>query len=78
MAMNENTLRNSSVLSFLTARTFFTYIARLKVTLAAWQTRRIYRKDLVRLLRVGPHMIEDVGLTLEDAHREIEKQPWQA
>jgi uncharacterized protein YjiS (DUF1127 family) len=34
--------------------------------------------DLKRLLRVGPYMIEDVGLTLEEVKREIEKPLWQA
>jgi uncharacterized protein YjiS (DUF1127 family) len=78
MAFTEITLRDSSVLSFLTARTPIRYIARFRVTLGEWQTRRVYRKDLERLLRVGPHMIEDVGLTLQEAHREIEKKFWQA
>jgi len=33
--------------------------------------------DLERLLRVGTYMIEDVGLTLAEAIREIEKPFWQ-
>jgi uncharacterized protein YjiS (DUF1127 family) len=78
MAINESTLSDSSVLPFLTARTPFTYFARIRVILDGLQTRRRYRKDLERLLRVGPHMIEDVGLTLPEAHREIEKPFWQA
>jgi uncharacterized protein YjiS (DUF1127 family) len=78
MAITESTLRGSSILSFLTARTPFAYVARFRVTLGELQTRRRYRKDLERFLRVGPHMIEDVGLTLPEAHREIEKPLWQA
>jgi uncharacterized protein YjiS (DUF1127 family) len=51
--------------------------ARLNKTLAERQRRKEYRNDLERLLRVGPHMIADIGLNLETAHREIEKSFWQ-
>jgi uncharacterized protein YjiS (DUF1127 family) len=43
-----------------------------------WRTRRRYRSDLKRLLRVGSYMIEDVGLSVEEAKREIQKPFWQA
>lgn len=45
---------------------------------AEWQRRRRYRKDLKRLILAGPHMIEDIGLTLEEARREIQKSSWRA
>ena len=44
--------------------------------LIEWGHRLRYRNELKRLLRVGPHMIKDVGLALEEAHREIEKPFW--
>ena len=50
--------------------------ARLNSTLAKRRRRKDYRNDLERLLRVGPHMIADIGLNLETAHREIEKPLW--
>jgi uncharacterized protein YjiS (DUF1127 family) len=40
---------------------------------ASWQRRWRYRRHLQRLLRVAPHMIEDIGLTLKDARLEAEK-----
>ena len=77
MALTENTLQASSALSFLEPRNPLRHLARLSATLGEWQTRRRYRRDLERLLRVGPHLIEDVGLTLQEASREIEKLFWQ-
>ena len=49
-----------------------------KAICTAWRRRRDYRRDVKRLLRVGPHMIEDIGLTLEQASREIVKPYWRA
>ena len=43
----------------------------------AWMGRRRFRADLKRLLKVGPHMIADIGLTLEAAMAESEKPFWQ-
>ena len=43
---------------------------------AEWQKRRRYREDLKRLLRVGPYMIADIGLTHEEAQKEIAKPFW--
>ena len=45
----------------------------LKKTLDVRRRRKDYRNDLERLLRVAPHMIADIGLNLETAHREIGK-----
>jgi uncharacterized protein YjiS (DUF1127 family) len=43
-----------------------------------WHGRRRYRGDLRRLMIVAPHMIADVGLTLEKARREVAKPFWRA
>lgn len=45
---------------------------------AAWQARRQYRNDLKRLLRVGPHMIPDVGLKPDEVYAELSKPFWRA
>lgn len=39
--------------------------------------RSRYRRELRRLLRVSPHMIEDIGLSREQARREAKKPFWQ-
>jgi uncharacterized protein YjiS (DUF1127 family) len=52
------------------------WLASLGHDFAEWKVRRRYRRDLKRLLRVGPHMIADIGLTPEAAHQEIEKPIW--
>ena len=77
MSITENTHRYHSVLSFVPARIPRPQIADFNLMWAEWQIRRRYRKDLERLLRVGTYMIEDVGLTLAEAKREIEKPFWQ-
>jgi uncharacterized protein YjiS (DUF1127 family) len=38
--------------------------------------RHRYRRDLRRLLRAGPHMIDDIGLTRSEAQQEVEKPFW--
>lgn len=53
-------------------------VADLRAVWAAWRRRRCCRRDLRRLLRVGPHMIKDIGLTLEEASREVAKPFWRA
>jgi uncharacterized protein YjiS (DUF1127 family) len=47
-------------------------------TVTAWIARRRYRRDLVRQLELGSHLIKDIGLTLEEALNEIEKPFWRA
>jgi uncharacterized protein YjiS (DUF1127 family) len=49
---------------------------RLFHLLRSWRARRHYRRELGRLLKVGPHMISDIGLTLEDAKRQTAKPFW--
>ena len=44
--------------------------------LTEWNRRRRYREDLKRLLKVGPYMIADIGLTLKEALEESEKPFW--
>lgn len=48
----------------------------LGATLSEWRRRRDDRRELRRLLRIGPHMIADVGLTLDAARRDVEKPFW--
>ena len=43
-----------------------------------WQERHRLRKDLRRLLRAAPHMIDDMGLTRRAAGQESVKPFWQA
>jgi uncharacterized protein YjiS (DUF1127 family) len=45
--------------------------------LSAWRERRQYRQELRRLMKVGPHMIADIGLKLEEARIEMAKPFWQ-
>ena len=71
MAITENTIRNSWVFPLGVA--LVQQAARLRRTLAERRCRRIHRSDLQRLLSVGEYMIRDIGLTLDDALREIEK-----
>jgi uncharacterized protein YjiS (DUF1127 family) len=46
-------------------------------TLREWRRRLRYRRDLRRLSRSGPHLIDDIGLTLEEARREMSKPFWE-
>ena len=43
---------------------------------AEWRQRHHYRADLKRLLKVGPYMIDDIGLAYEEALRESAKAFW--
>ena len=45
--------------------------------LSVWRERRQYRQELRRLMKVGSHMIADIGLKLEDARIETVKPFWQ-
>src|SRR5262245_14610865 len=48
------------------------------VALSKWRARRHLRKELSRLLNVAPHMIADIGLTVEDAAAELARPFWRA
>ena len=41
-----------------------------------WRTRSHYRAELRRLIAVAPHMIADIGLTVEEAQDEIARAFW--
>ena len=78
MAITESTQGQRAVLPSPAARPSPLQMADFRAVWTDWQSRRRYRQDLARLLRVGPHMIADVGLTLEDARHEAAKPFWQA
>jgi uncharacterized protein YjiS (DUF1127 family) len=76
MAIIEGTHQNRWVLSSSPIATVLAQISGVMVIWDDWETRRRYRAELKRLFRVGPHMIDDIGLTLEEAYREIAKPRW--
>jgi len=78
MAAPEITDIGRSVFAIQPARTYLSRIEGFRRTWDTWRTRRRYRKSLLRLLRAGTYLIEDIGLTPEEARREIEKPFWQA
>jgi uncharacterized protein YjiS (DUF1127 family) len=41
-----------------------------------WRARQHYRRELRRLLTVAPHIIADIGLTLDEAQRQIMQPFW--
>jgi len=49
---------------------------KMHTTVSAWIARHRYRRDLVRQLELGDHLIDDIGLTLEQALSEIKKPFW--
>jgi uncharacterized protein YjiS (DUF1127 family) len=51
-------------------------LAEIGAVLRAWQRRYRYRRELARLIGSGPHLIEDVGLSPEQAERELAKPFW--
>jgi uncharacterized protein YjiS (DUF1127 family) len=52
-------------------------IEEIRAVFSEWSRRRWFRADLKRLLKVGPYMIADIGLTLEEAVAESRKPIWQ-
>ncbi|MGH6919595.1 MAG: DUF1127 domain-containing protein [Geminicoccaceae bacterium] len=51
-------------------------VAEARAALRLWRQRARYRRDLARLRRSGPHLIEDVGLSPKEADREAAKPFW--
>jgi uncharacterized protein YjiS (DUF1127 family) len=49
----------------------------LRDLVARWRQRTYFRKELMRLAQDGPHMIDDIGLTMREVEAEIEKPFWQ-
>jgi uncharacterized protein YjiS (DUF1127 family) len=41
-----------------------------------WRQRYHYRRELLRLMRSGPHLIEDIGLLRKHAEQEASKPFW--
>jgi len=59
------------------ARSLVRVLAEVEAALTLWRRRSRYRRDLARLRRSGPHLIEDIGLLREHADREAAKPFWQ-
>jgi len=76
MALTESRTRNRWACPTPLFLVLVSPIARARRLRAEWLRRRIYRSDLNRLLGVGEYMITDIGLTLDDARREIQKPVW--
>ena len=51
---------------------------RLRETLDLWRRRAAERDELARLLSSSPHLIADIGLTVEQAQRKIDRPLWRA
>lgn len=45
---------------------------------AVWVERSRFRRALARLLKRTPHLIDDIGLTREQAEAEVAKPFWRA
>ena len=43
-----------------------------------WRRRYRFRRELKRLFKSGPHLIEDIGLLRNHAEREMTKPFWRA
>jgi len=46
--------------------------------LKEWRERKLFRREVSRLLSVAPHMIDDIGLTLDEASEEMARPFWRA
>ena len=53
-------------------------LARFQQLWQEWKQRRHFRSELYRLMRISPRLVIDIGLTVEEARREIEKPVWRA
>jgi uncharacterized protein YjiS (DUF1127 family) len=53
-------------------------LATLQSMIAAWREQTRFRWDLKRMSEANPHLIDDIGLTRQQAEAEIAKLPfWQ-
>lgn len=52
--------------------------ATLRSMMAAWDERKRFRRELERMSKANPHLIDDIGLTRRQAEAEIAKPFWQA
>jgi uncharacterized protein YjiS (DUF1127 family) len=46
--------------------------------IAAWRERIRFRWDLKQMAEANPHLIDDIGLTKQEAEEEIAKPFWRA
>lgn len=44
--------------------------------IATWEERKRFRLQLARMIEANPHLIDDVGLTREQAEAEVGKPFW--
>lgn len=47
-------------------------------TIATWRSRLRHREALALLARMGPHILDDVGLNPEQVEAELRKPFWRA
>ncbi|KUM24671.1 hypothetical protein AU467_06020 [Mesorhizobium loti] len=53
-------------------------LATLQNMIAAWREQTRFRWDIKRMSEASPHLIDDIGLTKQQAEQEIAKLPfWQ-
>lgn len=52
-------------------------LATLRSLIATWTRRERIRRDLARLAKASPHLIDDIGLTRRQVETEIAKHFWQ-
>lgn len=76
MAIGEVSNRTHATLTPALATRPMPHLPQARAILKQWRRRRDDRNELRRLLRIGPHMIADIGLTCEAARRETEKPFW--
>jgi uncharacterized protein YjiS (DUF1127 family) len=55
---------------------FLPRVVEIGAVLDAWRLRYRDRRELERLMRSAPHLIEDIGLSREHADREVAKPFW--
>jgi len=52
-------------------------LATLRSIVATWRRRTRFRRELKRISEVSTHLIDDIGLTRQQAETEIAKPFWQ-
>jgi uncharacterized protein YjiS (DUF1127 family) len=52
------------------------HLAEIRAVIGAWRQRYRYRRELQRLIKTGPHLIDDIGLWRTHADREAAKPFW--
>lgn len=49
---------------------------KLTAYVSRWREQHLYRRDLARLSKEVPHMIDDIGLTMDEVESELAKPFW--